>query len=71
MRMAAPMAKKKAVKRRARRDATKGAARAKPPGIEFDHLFLGTSDFNGSWRFWTEVVGLPGRAKWGKPEIGR
>lgn len=58
------MAKEKAPKKRAKRSATK----AKAKGVEFDHLFIGTSDFAGSWKFWTEIVGLTGHAKWGKPE---
>lgn len=61
------MAKKKAPKKR---EATpKRKAATKPArGIEVDHMFIGTSDFAGSWRFWTEVVGLKGRGKWGSPE---
>lgn len=38
--------------------------------LRLDHLFIGTADFAGAWRFWTEVVGLKGQAKWGNPEYG-
>ncbi len=51
---------------------TKRPARPRSPARspEFDHIFLGTADFAKAWDFWTNVVGLKGKSKWGSPEYG-
>lgn len=59
--------RKKASTRTARGPGTK-ASRPAGTRIEVDHLFLGTSDFAASWRFWTETVGMEGLSAWGEPE---
>lgn len=30
------------------------------------HLWVPSADFPASWRFWTEVIGLPVASKWGE-----
>ncbi len=62
------MAKKRTPKELAKRAARRPASKAEPRGVEFGHLFIGTADFAGSCKFWTEVVGLRGQGKWGNPE---
>lgn len=37
-------------------------------GFDLDHLFLATRDFERTWKFWTQVVGLKGISRWGSPE---
>jgi catechol 2,3-dioxygenase-like lactoylglutathione lyase family enzyme len=42
--------------------------RGAPDGLDFDHLFLATRDFERTWKFWTQVVGLKAISRWGSPE---
>ncbi len=58
---------KQAAARKKRRRA-KLKAKASGGALDFDHLFLATRDFERTWKFWTEVVGLKGRSRWGRPE---
>ncbi len=62
------MANKRAARKRSKRAPRRPPPKAPASGVEFDHLFIGTSEFQGSWRFWTEVIGLAGQGKWGNPE---
>lgn len=65
------MAATRKAPRKAKRSKAKAALKKKPPGRaapQIDHLFVATRDFVGSWKFWTEVMGLEGQSKWGNPE---
>ena len=62
------MAKKRASKKRTKAAPKRGPKKAKAPAVELDHLFLGTRDFAGSWKFWSQVVGLVPQGTWGSPE---
>jgi len=35
-------------------------------GLELDHLYIPTSNFDEAWKFWIEVVGLTAVRTWGE-----
>lgn len=58
---------KRAVKRKRPKSGTPKKSSA-GSGLDFDHLFLATRDFERAWKFWTQAVGLKGISRWGSPE---
>lgn len=51
-----------------KRRGAKPKAKRSSSALDFDHLFFATRDFERTWKFWTEVVGLKGNSRWGSPE---
>jgi len=60
--------KRKSIKKPTGRAKRPRSTKPKATTVEFDHLFIGATSFGTSWDFWTRVMGLEAKSKWGNPE---